>query len=107
MDKMTQKNPKNPTAPSEELREKAGCLEQKQGATHAPCTHHQRRGGQTTKAAPLAQALDPCSIKGTSLPPQETASKKEKLLFLLLPATAGAPRKPCLNSPVWPLINFH
>ena len=39
------KKPKNPTAPSEELRAKAGHQKQKQGPTHACCTQHHKRGG--------------------------------------------------------------
>ena len=54
MDSKIKKNPKSPTATSEEPRAKTGCQEQKQGTAHAPCTQYHLRAGQTPSAIPLA-----------------------------------------------------
>lgn len=57
-------------------------------------------------SAPL-EPSPPLPYKRNQLaPPCEPGSKGTHCLFLLPPAAAGAPVKPCLNF-VWPLINFN
>ena len=51
------KSPKNPTATSEELGGKTGCLEQKQGTLHGPCTQYHT--AYKEPACFRAQARDP------------------------------------------------
>ena len=53
------KKTKNPTATSEEPGAKAGGWEQKQGTSHAPCTHHHLKVGKQSKSA---LQLDPWTL---------------------------------------------
>ena len=102
------KETKNPTATSEELEAKLWCLEQTQGTTHAPCTHHQLREVGKPPKPPLwpdpSTHLYPHPIKGTSSPLLREPARN-LLLVLTPPAAARAPVKP--GFPFWPLINFY
>ena len=105
--KLWTKRPKSPTATSEEPGAKAGGQEQKQGTVHAPCTQHHQRGGQSTKATPPAQPLDPPlpSPHGRNQlirPPfGKQVGKGTCCLF-----SVRGPNKALPEFLVWPLINF-